>query len=92
MERENKRNEVVVGLDADPVHATALEDALCAGGFKGLRCHNPRIAHGAPPCTVRQRRPLKVVVIAVREAKARCLKESADEFINLPVILKAAAV
>jgi hypothetical protein len=38
-----------------------------------------------------QRRPVKVVVIAVREATAWCLKESADEFINLPVISKVAA-
>lgn len=38
-----------------------------------------------------QRRPVKVVVIGVSEATAWCLKKSADEFINLPVISKAAA-
>jgi len=38
-----------------------------------------------------QRRPVKVVVIGVKEGTAWCLKNSADEFINLPVISKAAA-
>lgn len=38
-----------------------------------------------------QRRPVRVVVIGVREGTAWCLKKSADEFINLPVISKAAA-
>lgn len=84
MERLKKRNDVVVVFDADPVHATTLEDAFCADRFKGLRCHDPRIAHGAPPCAVRQRRPVKVVVIAVREATARCLKEQQTSLSTCP--------
>jgi hypothetical protein len=38
-----------------------------------------------------QRRPVKVVVIGVRESTAVCLKDCVDEFINLPVILNAVA-
>lgn len=38
-----------------------------------------------------QRRPVKVVVIGVRETTASCLRDSCDEFINLPVISNAVA-
>lgn len=38
-----------------------------------------------------QRRPVRVVVIGVRESTAVCLKDCADQFINLPVILNAVA-
>lgn len=38
-----------------------------------------------------QQRPVKVVVIAVKEATAACLAESCDQFINLPVLVHTAA-
>lgn len=53
---------------------------------------------GGDHCTIdvvrlvkNQRRPVRVVVIGVRESTAVCLKDCADKFINLPVILNAVA-
>lgn len=66
------------------VSAALIADTLVCMGGDHCAVDVIRLVKG-------QRRPVKVVVIGVGEATAYCLKNSVDEFINLPVILNAVA-